>query len=79
MAKTELPYPPEFRREAVRPVRSSGRSMPSIAVHFGSPRIRCCNWAFVEQVEAGGRDWVSSDELGGLRRQLTVLEQSATS
>jgi transposase-like protein len=29
--KTRPPYPPEFRREAVRLVRVSGRPLPAIA------------------------------------------------
>jgi transposase len=33
--KTRPPYPPEFRREAVRLVRSSGRPLPAIAAELG--------------------------------------------
>ena len=35
MPRTHRPYPPEFRAEAVRLARSSGKSLPALAADLG--------------------------------------------
>jgi transposase len=78
MPKTRPPYPPEFREEAVRLVRSSGRSPRDIAADLGVSEQTLRNWVFAAQVDAGEREGVTSDEreeLRQLRRRVRVLEQ----
>ena len=78
MPKTKPPYPPEFREEAVRLVRSSGRSPREIAGDLGVSDQTLRNWVFAAQVDAGEREGVSTDEreeLRLLRRRVRVLEQ----
>ena len=78
MPKTKPPYPPEFREEAVRLVRSSGRSPREIASDLGVSEQTLRNWVFAAQVDAGEREGVSTDEreeLRLLRRRVRVLEQ----
>lgn len=78
MPKTKPPYPPEFREEAVRLVRSSGRSPREIANDLGVSEQTLRNWAFAAQVDAGEREGLTSDEreeLRLLRRKVRVLEQ----
>jgi transposase len=72
------PYPPEFRREAVELVRSSGQSMRAVArdldVSYESLRL----WVKQAEIDAGEREGLSSEEreeLRQLRRQVRMLEQ----
>ena len=78
MPKTRPPYPPEFREEAVRLVRSSGRPMREIAADLDVSEQTLRNWVFAAQVDSGEREGLSSDEraeLRELRRRVRVLEQ----
>jgi len=72
------PYPPEFRREAVQLVRSSGKSMREVArdldVSYESLRL----WVKQAEIDAGEREGLSSEEreeLRQLRRENRVLRQ----
>lgn len=62
------PYPPEFRREAVELVRSSGQSMRAVArdldVSYESLRL----WVKQAEIDAGEREGLSTDERAELRR-----------
>jgi transposase len=75
----QRPYPPEFRREAVRLVETSGRSIPQIAAELGVSGESLRNWLRQEQLDRGERaDGLTSDdqeELRKLRRQVRELEQ----
>ena len=75
----QRPYPPEFRREAVRLVETSGRSIPQIAAELGVSGELLRNWLRQEQLDRGERDdGLTSDdqeELRKLRRQVRELEQ----
>jgi transposase len=78
MPKTKPPYPPEFRQEAVRLVRSSGRPVREIAADLDVSEQTLRNWMFADQVDAGEREGLTTDEraeLVRLRRQVKVLEQ----
>jgi len=78
MPKSKPPYPSEFRDEAVRLVRSSGRPLREIAVDLDVSDQTLRNWVFASQVDAGEREGVTSAEraeLVALRRRVRVLEQ----
>ena len=78
MPKSRPPYPEEFRREAVALVRSSGRSVPSIAKDLGISGQSLRNWVRQAEVDRGARHGLSSDEreeLGRLRRENRVLAE----
>ncbi len=68
MPKTP-PYSLEFRREAVRLLRSSGRPVPQLARELGcSPQSRLRNWSRQLDVDDGRAAGVTSDERAELRR-----------
>ncbi len=80
MPRTRPPYPPEFRLEAVRLLRSGARSPKQLAAELG------CSAADVAQLAAAGRrpivvsatDVLSSEErqrLRELERENRVLRQ----
>jgi transposase-like protein len=53
MATTKPPYPEEFRTEAARLIRSSGRPIKEIASNRGVSEQTLRNWFFAAQVDAG--------------------------
>ena len=78
MGRTKPPYPEEFRAEAVRLVRSSGRPLSELSADLGVSQQTLRNWVFAAQVDAGAREGLTSDErdeLRVLRRKVRVLEQ----
>lgn len=80
MGKTKPPYPSEFRDEAVRLVRASGRPVKEIAADLDVSEQTLRNWVFAAQVDAGEREGVTTDEreeLRLLRRKVRVLEGSS--
>jgi len=77
MPKTP-PYSKEFRTEAVRLLRSSGRSVPQLARELRCSPQSLRNWARQIDVDAGRREGLTSDEreeLRRLRRELRVVTE----
>jgi len=72
------PYSLEFRREAVRLLRSSGRSVPQLARELGCSPQSLRNWARQLDVDQGRAEGLTSDEreeLRRLRRELRVVSE----
>lgn len=77
MPKTP-PYSLEFRLEAVRLLRSSGRPVPQLARELGCSPQSLRNWSRQLEVDDGRRDGLTSDErdeLRRLRRELRVVTE----
>jgi putative transposase len=68
VGKTHPPYPPEFRADAVRLVRSSDRSIPQIADELGISGQTLRNWVKEADVDRGASEGLTSDEKEELRR-----------
>ena len=69
MAKHVPPYPPEFRAEAIRLVRSSGRPQAQIARELGLTSETLRLWLKQAELDEGKRsDGLTSDEQEELRR-----------
>lgn len=78
MGKTKPPYPAEFKEEAVRLVRSSGRPIHEVAKDLGVSDQSLRNWVAQAQIDAGEREGLTSDEhaeLRQLRRENRVLRE----
>lgn len=77
MAKIQQ-YSLEFREEAVRLLRSSGRSVPQLASELGVSAQSLRNWSRQRAVDEGTQPGLSSDErdeLRRLRREVRVLAE----
>ncbi len=81
MPRTRPPYPPEFRLEAVRLLRSGARLPKQLAAELGCSPQTLTNWLRQDQTDRGERqDVLSSEErqrLRELERENRVLRQGA--
>lgn len=79
MARTRPPYPPEFRREAIRLLRAGDRSPKQLAQELGCTEQTLRNWMRQDEADRGERsDVLSSEERSRLReleRENRVLRQ----
>jgi len=71
VSRSRPPYPPEFRAEAVRLVRSSGEPIPKVAAELGISAQTLRNWVFQAGVDAGENNGLKTDE----RARLAELER----
>ena len=80
MPRTNPTYPPEFRREAIRLVRTSDEEHPiprnarEIGVCDGTLR----NWVNQDKIDSGQREGLTTqekEELRRLRREVKTLRQ----
>ena len=72
------PYSLEFRLEAVRLLRSSGRSVPQLARELGVSPQSLRNWSTQLDVDEGKAEGLSSserEELRRLRRENRILTE----
>ena len=72
------PYSQEFRLEAVRLLRSSGRSVRQLAAELGVSQQTLRNWSVqldVDQGKAEGLTTPEREELRRLRREVRVLTE----
>ena len=77
MPKTP-PYSEQFKRDAVRLLRSSGRSPTQLAKELGISRGSLANWTKQAGVNEGKAEGLTSDEreeLRRLRRENKVLAE----
>jgi transposase len=79
MGKTRAPYAPEFRAEAVRLVRESGKSLYQIARDLGVADQSLRNWVHQTDLDTGRRtDGLTTEEreeLRRLRRENRILRE----
>ncbi len=78
MPPTRPPYPPEFKEEAVRLMRSSGKPLAQISRELSVSEQTLRNWRKQEEIDEGQREGLTTEEreeLGKLRREVRVLRQ----
>jgi transposase len=78
MPKTRPPYPTEFREEAVRLARSSGKRTSEIPADLGISYESLRKWLKQHEVDGGNVPGVTSnerDELRRLRRENRILKE----
>ena len=78
MGKTRPPYPPEFRAEAIRLVRSGGLTQSQVARDLGVSTFTLRNWVRQTEIDAGEREGLTTEEreeLRRLRRENRVLRE----
>lgn len=70
-------YPPEFKREAVKLYRSSGKSIPKMAEELGIASESMRRWIRQHEVDEGEREGLTTEreELSRLRRENKTLRQ----
>ena len=75
--RTNRPYPPEYRQEAVRLVREGGRTPRELAADLGCSEEAIRNWLKQADLDAGrrhdGLTTVERDELRRLRSEVRTL------
>lgn len=72
------PYPPEFKEEAMRLIRSSEKPLAQISRELDVAEQTLRNWRKQEEIDEGEREGLTTDEreeLGRLKKRVRVLEQ----
>ncbi len=78
MPKSNAPYPPAFKTEAIRLVHSSDKPITAIAKDLGvsDPTLR--SWVRQAEIDRGTREGLTTSEhieLTQLRREVRILKQ----
>jgi transposase len=71
-------YPPQFKREAIQLVQSSGRSISQVAKDLGVSGNSLRNWVKQSEIDQGERQGLTTEEreeLRRLRKEVKVLRQ----
>ena len=69
MGRRQVPYPPEFREEAVRLVRDGGKSIGQVAKDLGVADQSLRNWFKQSDLDTRRRtDGLTTEERAELRR-----------
>jgi transposase len=66
--RTRPPFPPEFRREAVKLMRDSDKPLPQLSKDLGVSEQTLRNWRRQTRVDRGELEGVTSEQLEELRR-----------
>ena len=78
MPRTKPHYPPEFKAEAIRLVRSSDRSISQVAKELGVSGNSLRNWVKQAEIDQGEKEGLTTEEreeLKRLRREVKILRQ----
>ncbi len=78
MPNTKPPYPAEFKLEAVRLVKESGRRISEVARDLGVTGESIRNWIRQYEIDNGEREGLNTserEELQRLRRETRILEE----
>ena len=78
MAGWRPPYAAEFKAEAVRLVRESGKSVRQVAQDLGVSCDTLAGWLRQHEIDTGQRDGLTTserEELTRLRREVRVLQE----
>ena len=79
MPKSHAPYPPEFRREAVRLLRTSGKSMAQIGRELEVTTETLRQWLKQADIDDGlchdGLTTEETEEVRRLRREVKTLRE----
>jgi transposase-like protein len=68
VARTHAAYPEEFRERAVQLVRSTDKSIGTIADELGVSHQTLRNWVAQTEIDAGKRDGLTTEERDELRQ-----------
>jgi transposase len=75
MAATKPPYAPQFRTEAVRLVKESGKSKSQIAADLGLSYETLRKWVRQAEIDEEGLTTDERQELRRLRRENWILRE----
>jgi transposase len=68
MPRTRPPFPPEFRREAVKLMRESDKPLPQLAKDLGVSEQTLRDWRRQARVDRGRLEGLTGEQLDELRR-----------
>ena len=78
MPRSRGPYPEDFKRDAVKLYRSSGKSLKSISEELGVALESLRSWVKQYEIDKGEREGLTTDErdeLRRLRREVRILKE----